>query len=201
MKRDEQIRKALNLVAPPAKSRAECRADIESVLDVVELFGKGDKVFQAERSAAANRARDIFHKTICKALREYDAMVKARHSSLLYPTDPENPFRGLDGRVLLQWLATQTAPPGKHVTTIGRIDGAKHHRINQSEVNAEKRAKVDTALIENPAHSDQIIAKETGVHQSFYSLLSPKKPIPDVIPDGAGLSRGSGKKNRAARRY
>ena len=146
MKHDQQVRKALSLLAPPANRRAECRADIESALDVVEMFGKGDKVRQAERSAAANRARDTFHKTICKALREYDAMVKARHSSLLYPTDPGNPFRGLDGRVLLQWLATETALPRKHV---------------------------------------------------MYSLLSPKKPIPDAIPDGAGLSAGTGKKNRA----
>jgi hypothetical protein len=134
MKRDQQIRKALNLLAPPAKKRAECRADVESALDVVEMFGKGDKVFQAERSAAANRARDIFHKTICKALREYDAMVKAGFGS------PR------EGRLYLRWLAMRTAPPRKHVT---------------------------------------------------YSLLSPKKPIPDVIPDGAGLSAGSGKKTRA----
>jgi hypothetical protein len=147
MKRDEQIRKALSLLAPPAKSRAECRADIEAALDILEWFGKGDKANQAERSAAANRARNIFHKTIRKALREYDAMVKAGYSGLLYPTDPENPFRGLDGRVLLQWLTTETAPPRKWV---------------------------------------------------MFSLLSPKKPIPDILPDDAGLSVGSGKKNRAA---
>lgn len=55
MTRDQQMRKAMELLAPAKRERTKCRADISSALDIIAMMGKSDEVFADARSKTATR--------------------------------------------------------------------------------------------------------------------------------------------------
>src|SRR6516225_9446393 len=77
MTRDQQIRAVMKLLVVPASERDECRACIENMLDILDDFGKSDKIFADERSAAATKARAAHHKVLCDLRDTYKAMLAA----------------------------------------------------------------------------------------------------------------------------
>jgi hypothetical protein len=77
MTREQQVRAALKLIAPPASERAACRADIENRLNVIESFGEGDKVFAGARSEAATKALAAYHDALGRLRTTYKAVLAA----------------------------------------------------------------------------------------------------------------------------
>lgn len=57
MTRDQQIEKALEVVAPPSSKRKGCRAYIKDKLDIIEPTAKADELFKRSRSGAVTKAR------------------------------------------------------------------------------------------------------------------------------------------------
>jgi len=72
---EQQVRAALKLIAPPASERAACRADIENMLDVIESFGKSDKIFAAARSEATTKALAAYHDALGRLRTTYKAVL------------------------------------------------------------------------------------------------------------------------------
>jgi len=57
MTADQQIENALEVVAPPASKRKDCRAYIKRKLDIIAATAKADDLFKRARSRAVTRAR------------------------------------------------------------------------------------------------------------------------------------------------
>jgi hypothetical protein len=87
--RDQQIRKALELLAPPRNDRAECRHDVGLMLDRVERRAAAARSFRAASSkegkaslrryyAALRRLRDAY-KTLDPAIRPWFSLSEAAY--------------------------------------------------------------------------------------------------------------------------
>jgi hypothetical protein len=60
MTRDQQVEKALEVVAPPSSKRKDCRAYIKDKLDIIEPTAKADELFKRSRSGAVTRAKNAY---------------------------------------------------------------------------------------------------------------------------------------------
>jgi hypothetical protein len=89
LSREDQIRKALAILQPPAGQRQLCERQIEKVLDVVEREPKRQQL-------GSKKNRDLFRK-----MEQLLKQVKIMKSKLA-PIDPESGWDQLD---VQQWLA------------------------------------------------------------------------------------------------
>jgi hypothetical protein len=77
LKREEQIRQALQQLKPATDKRDGCRADIENALDEVEKWTRVDTVCEAEGSKRANEIRRGAYNSALRKLREADKKIRA----------------------------------------------------------------------------------------------------------------------------
>ncbi|MGA8650688.1 MAG: hypothetical protein WB677_08710 [Xanthobacteraceae bacterium] len=115
MTRDQQMRKAMELLAPAKRERTKCRADISSALDIIAMMGKSDEVFADARSKTATRGRAAHHHVARRLLATHKAMLTSGHGIPAH--------RGADARLReiieladIARLIEATKPPQKRRT-------------------------------------------------------------------------------------
>jgi hypothetical protein len=78
MTRAEQIAQALKLLAPPPSEHAECRHDIETMLNWVDSRTKNLEMLKATRSSEGTKALKGYKKALGRLQEAYDALGSAK---------------------------------------------------------------------------------------------------------------------------
>lgn len=114
MTREQQVPAALKLLAPPASERAACRANIENMLDVIDSFGEGDKVFACARSEATTKALTAYHDALGRLRTTYKAVLATGGGRPLRRA-ADGSWRELLTLADIDFLIEASKPPPKQV--------------------------------------------------------------------------------------